>query len=36
MRIGLGQFNAVVGDLSGNAEKMRRMYAEAMRAKVDC
>jgi predicted amidohydrolase len=35
MRIGLGQFNAVVGDLFGNAEKMRSMYAEAVRSKVD-
>jgi NAD+ synthase (glutamine-hydrolysing) len=35
MRIGLGQFNAVVGDLAGNAEKMRGMYAEAMRSGVD-
>jgi NAD+ synthase (glutamine-hydrolysing) len=35
MRIGLGQFNAVVGDLAGNAEKMRSIYAEALRSKVD-
>ncbi len=35
MRIALGQFNAVVGDLSGNAEKMRSMYAEALRSNVD-
>ncbi len=35
MRIALGQFNAVVGDLAGNAEKMRGMYADAMRSNVD-
>ncbi len=35
MRIGLGQFNAVVGDLAGNAEKMRSIYAEAERYKAD-
>lgn len=35
MRIGLGQFNALVGDLGGNAEKMRGMYAEAVRSGVD-
>ena len=34
MRIALGQFNAVVGDLDGNAEKMRQMYAEAVEADV--
>ena len=35
MRAALGQFNAVVGDLEGNAEKMRSMYVEAMRSGVD-
>ena len=35
MRVGLGQINAVVGDLSGNAEKMRDVYARAMEADVD-
>ena len=35
MRIGLGQSNAVVGDLAGNAEKMRQMYARAIEANVD-
>jgi NAD+ synthase (glutamine-hydrolysing) len=31
----LGQFNAVVGDLAGNAEKMRQIYARAIKADVD-
>jgi len=31
----LGQFNAVVGDLEGNAGRMRELYAEAVRAGVD-
>ncbi len=35
MRIALGQFNAVVGDLAGNAAKMRRIYSEALRAGAD-
>jgi NAD+ synthase (glutamine-hydrolysing) len=35
MRIGLGQFNAVVGDLAGNAKKMRNIYAEALKSEVD-
>lgn len=35
MRIGLGQFNATVGDLAGNAEKMRRMYCSALDSAVD-
>jgi len=35
MRIALGQFNACVGDLTGNADKMRKMYAEAVRKNVD-
>jgi len=35
MRAALGQFNAVVGDLAGNAEKMRDIYAQAARSDVD-
>lgn len=35
MRLALGQFNAVVGDLAGNAEKMNKIYAQAVQAKVD-
>ena len=35
MRVALGQFNAVVGDLSGNAEKMRSFYAKAVESDVD-
>jgi NAD+ synthase (glutamine-hydrolysing) len=35
MRIGLGQFDAVVGDLEGNAEKMREMYGRAVKEGVD-
>jgi len=35
MRVGLGQFDAVVGDLAGNTEKMREMYAQAIHHKVD-
>ena len=35
MRVALGQFNAVVGDLDGNAEKMREIYAGAVRSEVD-
>ncbi len=35
MRLALGQFNAVVGNLAGNAEKMRSMYAEAIDADAD-
>ena len=35
MRVGLGQFNAIVGDLTGNAEKMRQFYARAVEADVD-
>ena len=30
LRVALGQFNATVGDLAGNAAKMRRIYADAM------
>ncbi len=35
VRVALGQFNAVVGDLAGNAEKMRNIYAQALRSDVD-
>ncbi|MHC4482447.1 MAG: NAD+ synthase [Planctomycetota bacterium] len=35
MRVALGQFNAVVGDLVGNAEKMRSIYAQAVGSDVD-
>ncbi len=35
MRIALGQFNAVVGDLAGNARKIRSFYAEAIAWDVD-
>ncbi|MDY0355614.1 MAG: NAD+ synthase [Sedimentisphaerales bacterium] len=35
MRIALGQFNAVVGDLSGNIEKMKSMWAEAVESGAD-
>ena len=35
MRVALGQFNAVVGDLVGNAEKMCAMYAQAVTSDVD-
>ncbi len=35
MRIGLGQINSLVGDLAGNAEKMRKTYAEALSSGVD-
>ena len=35
MRVALGQFNAVVGDLVGNAEKMRNIYAEALAHDAD-
>ncbi len=35
MRIALGQFNAVVGDLSGNIEKMTSMWAGAVEAGAD-
>jgi len=30
MRVSLGQFNAVVGDLAGNAARMREMYRRAV------
>jgi NAD+ synthase (glutamine-hydrolysing) len=35
MRVGLGQFNAVVGDLAGNAERMRAIYSRALEQGVD-
>ena len=35
MQIALGQFNAVVGDLAGNAERMRKVYAEAVAHKAE-
>jgi NAD+ synthase (glutamine-hydrolysing) len=35
VRVALGQFNAVVGDLAGNAQKMREISAQAVRADVD-
>jgi NAD+ synthase (glutamine-hydrolysing) len=35
MRIALGQFNAVVGDLNGNAGKIRKIYDRAIREEVD-
>ena len=35
MRIALGQFNATVGDLGGNVEKMKRMWARAVEAGAD-
>ncbi len=35
MRIALGQFNAVVGDLAGNTERIREVYARAIREDVD-
>ncbi len=35
MRTGLGQINAVVGDLKGNADKMRGIYERAVSEGVD-
>jgi len=35
VRVALGQFNAVVGDLAGNAQKMCNIYAEAVRSEAD-
>ena len=35
MRIALGQLNAVVGDLAGNARKIREFYTRASEADVD-
>jgi len=35
VRVALGQIDAIVGDLVGNADKMRSIYARALRADVD-
>jgi len=35
VRVALGQFNAVVGDLAGNTEKIRNIYARALKGGVD-
>jgi NAD+ synthase (glutamine-hydrolysing) len=35
VRIGLGQFNAVVGDLQANTEKMQQVYKEALSNNID-
>lgn len=35
MRIALGQFNATVGDLTGNVEKMAKMWSQAVGAGAD-
>ncbi len=35
MRIAVGQFNATVGDLSGNVAKMKRMWSQAVAAGAD-
>lgn len=35
MRVALGQFDAVVGDLSGNAERMRDIYNQAKQQGVE-
>ena len=35
MRVALGQFNPIVGDLAGNADKMRKIWARAMESNVD-
>jgi len=35
MRVALGQFNATVGDLAGNARKMLSIYTEAIGSEVD-
>ncbi len=35
MRIALGQFNAVVGDLAGNVEKMKAFWGRAVQAGAD-
>jgi len=35
MRLGLGQFNSVVGDIAGNVETMSRIYRQAMEKDVD-
>jgi len=35
VRVGLGQFDATVGDLAGNARRICDIYNEALRAEVD-
>jgi len=35
VRVGLGQFNATVGDLAGNVDKMCEFYGQAVRSEVD-
>jgi len=35
VRVALGQFNAVVGDLRGNTENMRSIYARAVASEAD-
>ncbi|MBN2182865.1 MAG: hypothetical protein JW715_13215, partial [Sedimentisphaerales bacterium] len=35
MKIALGQFNSVVGDFAGNAQKIREFYTRAVREDVD-
>ncbi|UCE98796.1 MAG: NAD+ synthase, partial [Planctomycetota bacterium] len=35
MRVALGQFNPVVGDLTGNAQKMQNIYSHALNSNVD-
>jgi NAD+ synthase (glutamine-hydrolysing) len=35
VRIALGQFNATMGDLAGNVEKMKRMWSDAVAAGAD-
>jgi NAD+ synthase (glutamine-hydrolysing) len=35
VRIALGQFNATVGDIGGNVEKMKRMWSQAVEAGAD-
>ena len=35
MRVALGQFNAIVGDLAGNAKKIRHIYAQALQSDTD-
>jgi len=35
VRMALGQFNATVGDLAGNAQKMRNIYSQALQSDVD-
>jgi len=35
VRVALGQFNAIVGDLAGNAKKIRHIYAQALQSDTD-